>query len=106
MLEYINSYCVPGPGYRGPMDVEAALEKHYRESIVRTLASLERHTGLTHSTKIECWPKWAEERKHKREQPLTQRDTLLVLIKRGLDCNRHKQMNTRLQSDYNNKTNH
>jgi hypothetical protein len=63
MVGYIHSYYVPGPGYRGPMEVEAALERQRRESIERIVASLERYTGLNHGTNVKRWTEWADERR-------------------------------------------
>ncbi len=63
MVWYISSYYTPGPGYRGPLEVEAALERQRRESIKRIVASLERYTGLNYGTNVEQWNEWAEGRK-------------------------------------------
>jgi hypothetical protein len=63
MVGYIHSYYVPGPGYRGPLDVEAALERQRRDSIERIVASLERYTGLHHGTNVKRWTEWADERR-------------------------------------------
>lgn len=60
MLRYIGSYYVPGPGYRGPMEVEAALERQRRESTERIIAALERYTGLEYGTNVQRWTEWAE----------------------------------------------
>ncbi len=62
MVGYMSSYYIPGPGYRGPVDVEAALEAQRRDSISRVVASLERYTGLDYGTKAQRWTEWAEER--------------------------------------------
>lgn len=62
MVGYISSYYVPGPGYRGPLEVEAALERQRRESIERIVASLERYTGLEYGTNAERWTEWAKKR--------------------------------------------
>ncbi len=63
MVGYISSYYVPGPGNRGPLEVEGALETQRRESIERIVASLERYTGLDYGTNVERWTEWAEKRK-------------------------------------------
>jgi hypothetical protein len=63
MVRYISSYYVPGPGYRGPQEVEAALERQRRESIDRIVAFLEQYTGLDYGTNVERWTEWAEKRK-------------------------------------------
>lgn len=60
MLRYIGSYYVPGPNYRGPLEVEAALERQRRESTERIVAALERYTGLEYGTNAQRWTQWAE----------------------------------------------
>ena len=60
MLRYIGSYYVPSPGYRGPLEVEAALERQRRESTARIVAGLERYTGLEYGTNLQRWTEWAE----------------------------------------------
>jgi len=66
---YIRSYYVPGPGYRGPLEIESALERQRRETIERIAASLEQYTGLDYGTNVERWTEWAEKRTSKsREQ--------------------------------------
>lgn len=62
MIGYVSSYYVPGPGYRGPLEVEAALERQRRETIESIVASLERYTGLDHGTNVEMWTEWAEKK--------------------------------------------
>jgi hypothetical protein len=63
MVAYMDWYYVPAPGYRGPADVEAALEMQRRKSIDRVVASLERYTGLRFGANTKRWAEWAEERK-------------------------------------------
>lgn len=63
MVGYISWYYVPGPGYRGPPDVEATLERERRASIARLVIALERYTGLDYGTNVELWTEWAERRK-------------------------------------------
>ena len=65
MVAYMSHYYVPGPGYRGPADVEAALERQRRKSIDQVVASLERHTGLRFGANPERWAEWAKEQKHR-----------------------------------------
>jgi hypothetical protein len=64
MVGYISSYYVPGPGYRDPREVEAALESQRRESMDRIVASLERYTGLDYGTNVDRWTEWAVKRKY------------------------------------------
>jgi hypothetical protein len=63
MVGYMSHYYVPGPGYRGPAEVEAALEKQRAESIRRVTDALQRYTGLDYGTNAQRWTEWAELRK-------------------------------------------
>ena len=63
MVGYIGSYYVPGPGYRGTPDVEAALERQRSETIEQIVALLERYTGLNYGTNVVGWTGWVEKRK-------------------------------------------
>jgi hypothetical protein len=63
MVGYMSHYYVPGPGYRGPADMEAALETQRRKSIDRVVASLEQYTGLRLGAKPQRWTEWAQEQK-------------------------------------------
>lgn len=63
IIGYMNGYYVPGPGYRGPVDIEAALEAQRRDSINRVVAALERYTDLDYGTNAQRWTAWIEERK-------------------------------------------
>jgi hypothetical protein len=60
---HIGSFYVPGPRYRGPSAIEAALERQRSQSIEHITASLERYTGLRYGTNVEHWTEWAENRK-------------------------------------------
>ncbi len=62
MLRYIGSYYVPGPNYRGPLEVESALERQRRESTERIVTALERYTGLEYGTNVQRWTEWAEKK--------------------------------------------
>jgi hypothetical protein len=63
VITYMDSYYVPGPGYRGPTGIEAALEMQRRKSIERVAASLERYTGSHYGTNVKRWSEWAKGRK-------------------------------------------
>jgi hypothetical protein len=63
MVGYVSSYYVPGEGYRGLAEVEAALEAQRQKTIGRLVASLERYTGLAYGTNVERWTEWARQRK-------------------------------------------
>jgi hypothetical protein len=62
MVGYMSQYYVPGPGYRGPADVEAALQTQRQKSIARVVAALERYTGLRFGADPKRWAEWAQER--------------------------------------------
>jgi hypothetical protein len=61
MVAYMSWYYVPSPGYRGPADVEAALQSQRRKSMENIVAALEKHTGLHFGVDPKRWEKWAEE---------------------------------------------
>ena len=50
-------YYVPAPGYRGPADVEAALQSQRQKSIERVVAALEKYTGLHYGVDPKRWEK-------------------------------------------------
>lgn len=60
---YMSRYYVPGPGYRGPAEVEAALETQRAASIRRVTEALAHYTGLDYGTNAQRWREWAEARK-------------------------------------------
>jgi len=63
MVGYVSSYYVPGEGYRGPADIEAALETQRQRTVGQLVASLERYTGLGYGTNLERWTEWARQHK-------------------------------------------
>jgi hypothetical protein len=63
IVVYMSWYYVPSSGYRGPADVEAALEAQRRKSIARVVASLEQYTGLRFGANPKRWEQWAQEQK-------------------------------------------
>jgi hypothetical protein len=67
MVGYVSSYYVPGEGYRGPAEVEAALEIQRQRTIGQLVASLERYTGLAYGTNVERWTEWARQHKDSEE---------------------------------------
>jgi len=60
VVGYIADYYRPGPGYRGPADVEAALASRRAEAIARITDALEKHTGLDYGSDTLKWTRWAE----------------------------------------------
>ena len=67
MVGYVSSYYVPGEGYRGPADIEAALETQRQRTIGQLVASLERYAGLGYGTNVERWTEWARQHKDSEE---------------------------------------
>jgi hypothetical protein len=63
LVGYMSRYYVPGPGYHGPVDVEAALERRRAESLQRITDGLRRYTRLDYGTNAQRWAEWAERRK-------------------------------------------
>ncbi len=63
MVHYMSRYYVPGPGYRGPAKIEAALESQRGESVLRVVAALQHYTRLDYGTNAQRWAEWAELRK-------------------------------------------
>jgi hypothetical protein len=63
MVDYMSRYYVPGPGYRGPAEIEAALESQRGESVLRVAAALQHYTGLDYGTNAQRWAEWADLRK-------------------------------------------
>jgi hypothetical protein len=63
MVGYVSTYYVPGEGYRGPAEVEAALETQRQQTIGQLVSSLEHYTGLHYGTNAERWTEWAEKTK-------------------------------------------
>jgi hypothetical protein len=64
MVGYISHYYVPGPGYRGPADVEAALERQRADTVQHLVDALQHYTGLDYGTNTQQWAKWAETHKN------------------------------------------
>ena len=63
MVGYMSHYYVPGPGYRGPVDIEAALERQRADSIRHLVDGLQHYTGLDYGTNTQRWAEWAKSRK-------------------------------------------
>jgi hypothetical protein len=63
MVGYMSRYYVPSPGYRGPTEIEAALDTERRESIARVTDALQHYTRLDYGTNAQRWAEWADTRK-------------------------------------------
>lgn len=60
MIQYMSTYYVPGSGYRGPPEIEAALEVQRQKSINRIVEALRQYTGLDFGANGKRWAEWAE----------------------------------------------
>lgn len=69
MVGYVSRYYVPGEGYRGPAEIEAALATQRQQTMRQLVASLERYTGLAYGTNVERWTEWARDRRGSLEHP-------------------------------------
>ncbi len=55
MLEYIQRYYVPGEGYRGSREIEAALQVQRQETVKAFVAALRRFTGEDFGDDSDRW---------------------------------------------------
>ena len=62
MLEYVQQYYVPGPGYRGTPDGEARLEAARTEAVQKIVGGLERYSGTNFGTNANLWERWTTNR--------------------------------------------
>jgi hypothetical protein len=69
LVEYMSHYYVPGPGYRGPVEVEAALERQRAETCKQLTDALQRYTHLDYGTNAKRWAEWAELQKARNSEP-------------------------------------
>jgi hypothetical protein len=69
MVDYMRHYYVPGDGYRGRPEVEAALEQQRAASIEQIVTALEKFTSLHFGTNTEQWRRWADEKKQALANP-------------------------------------
>jgi len=69
LVGYLSHYYVPGPGYRGPVEIEAALERQRAETLKRITDALEGYTHLGYGTNAQRWSEWAELRKKQNSEP-------------------------------------
>jgi hypothetical protein len=69
MAGYIGHYYVPGPGYRGPADIEAGLERQRGETLKRIAEAPQRYTHLDYGTNAKRWSEWAEKQKKQNSEP-------------------------------------
>ena len=60
MVEYISRYYVPGPGYRGPAEIEVTLEHQRIQTLGQITDALESYTHLNYGTNAQRWGEWAE----------------------------------------------
>jgi hypothetical protein len=55
MLEYVQHYCVPGPGYHSDEKTEAKLEFQRVRTLKAIVAALKEFTGQDFGTDVEQW---------------------------------------------------
>ncbi len=68
LVEYMSHYYVPGPGYRGPLEIETALERQRAESLQKMTDGLQRYTHLDYGTNVQRWSEWAKLRMKEQER--------------------------------------
>jgi hypothetical protein len=61
MLEYVQNYYVPGPGYRSNPQTEAALESQRARTLAAIAVALREFTGEDFGTDAERWRAWRNE---------------------------------------------
>jgi hypothetical protein len=69
LVAYLSHYYVPGPGYRGPVEIEAALERQREATTKRITDALQRYTRLDYGTNPERWSAWAKLQKKQNSEP-------------------------------------
>lgn len=62
MLEYVQWYYVPGPGYRSDPQTEAALEAQRARTVAAIVAALRDFTGEDFGTDAARWRQWGQQR--------------------------------------------
>jgi hypothetical protein len=65
MLQYVQTYYVPGPGYRSDPATEAALERQRQNTVIAIVKALERFTGEAHGVDVSQWEAWRERRQRR-----------------------------------------
>ena len=63
MLEYVQNYYVPGPGYRSDPQTEAALDSQRARTLGSIASALCEFTGQDFGTDAERWRAWRLERR-------------------------------------------
>jgi len=66
---YLSHYYVPGPGYRGPVAIEAALERQRAETLKRVTDALHGYTHLDYGTNAQRWSEWADLQRKQNSKP-------------------------------------
>jgi hypothetical protein len=61
MLEYVQRYYVPGPGYRSDGETEERLESQRARTMQAIVAGLREFTGQDFGVDADRWRVWAEE---------------------------------------------
>jgi hypothetical protein len=64
ILEFAQSYYVPGPGYRGSAESEAMLEDQRERTRMAIAGGLRAFTGQDFGTDADKWRRWLTEQGH------------------------------------------
>jgi hypothetical protein len=67
MLEYVQSYYVPGPGYRSNPTMEAKLESQRRQTVQAIVAGLRQFTDQDFGPDAQKWRVWMENRRRAKQ---------------------------------------
>jgi hypothetical protein len=67
MLEYVQRYFVPGPGYRSYPTTEALLESQRRRTVQAIVAGLRQITDQDFGPDAQKWRDWMENRRRARQ---------------------------------------
>jgi hypothetical protein len=63
MLEYVQTYYVPGPGYRSDPQTEAALEAQRARTLAAIASALRKFSGEDFGTDAGRWRTWQAEQR-------------------------------------------
>ena len=63
MLRYVQSYYVPGPGYRSDSVTEAALQAQRQKTSTTIASALEAFTGERYGLDVDQWERWRDGQK-------------------------------------------
>ena len=67
MMEYVQEYYVPGPGYRGSARTEAEVEAQRSRTLDTMAAALRMFTGQDFGRDVARWRQWLAEQGHAKQ---------------------------------------